>query len=58
MEAPRQDVGQEPPDKLVGLVRHHALTVGTVAAVILDAEGHPILVEGDEVGFEMATRWV
>ena len=38
MEATRQDVEQEPPDKLVGGERHDALALGPVAAIVLVAE--------------------
>ena len=48
MEALRQNVEQEAPDKLVAGERHCAVPGLTVAAVILVAEGHAALVESNE----------
>src|SRR3984893_2817342 len=43
-----QNVEQEAPDELVGAERHCAVSRLPVAAVILVAEGHAALVEGNE----------
>src|SRR5215468_2700832 len=43
-----QNVEQEAPDELVGAERHCAVPRRSVAAVILVAEGHATLIEGNE----------
>ena len=48
VKAARQDVEQEPADELVGGERHELLPVGSVATVVLVAEGDAGLVEGDQ----------
>jgi hypothetical protein len=48
MEALRQNVEQEAPDELVGAERHCAVPRLSVAAVILEPEGHAALVESNE----------
>ena len=48
VESRWQDVEQEASDKLGGCQRHDALPFGTVAAIVLVAEGDSILVERDQ----------
>ena len=48
VEPARQNMKQEPTDELVCGERHHLLPVGTVAAIVLVAEGDGIGVEADE----------
>lgn len=48
VEATRQDVGQEPPDKLVGREGYDTLAFGAIATVIFVAERDALLVEADQ----------
>ena len=48
MEAVRQDMQQEAAHELVGIERHDLLTLRAAATIILVAEGHAGLVEGDQ----------
>jgi len=48
VEPARQDVEQEPADKLVGAECHDALAFGTIAAIILVAEGDAAIIERDQ----------
>ena len=48
VKSPRQDVQQEPADELVGGQRHGAIPLGAVATVVLEAERHAAIVEGEE----------
>src|SRR6516162_1490270 len=48
MEPRRQNVEQEAPDELIGGERHCAVPRLPVAAVILVAEDHAALVEGNQ----------
>jgi hypothetical protein len=48
MEPLRQNVKQEAPDELAGRERHRAKPLKAVAAVVLVAETHAALVEGDQ----------
>lgn len=48
MEATRQDVRHEPPDKLVGRERHGALAFGSIVTVIFVAQRDALLVEADQ----------
>src|SRR5712691_5385716 len=43
-----QDVEQEAPDEFVGRQRHRAVPRPSVAAVVLEAEDHATVIEGDE----------
>ena len=58
VKAAWQDMEQEAADELVRRERHDALPLGTIAAVVLVAEGDAGLVERNQTLFEMATRWV
>ncbi len=59
VEAMRQDMEQEAADELMRRERHHALPLGTIAAVVLVVEGHAVCVEAQiRRRLEMATRWV
>ena len=58
MEALRQDVHQEAADELVRCERHGFVAGRPLAAVVLPAEGDAAIIQGDEAGFEIATRWV
>jgi hypothetical protein len=48
VEAVRQNMQQKAAHELVGIERHHLLALRAAAAVILVAECHPGLVEGDQ----------
>src|SRR6516225_9129006 len=43
-----QDVHQEPPNELVRVERHRRVAAGPLDPVVLVAEGHAILVGGDQ----------
>src|ERR1700719_4876598 len=43
-----QDVEQEAPDELVGRERNRAVALPSVAAVVLEAEGHATVIEADQ----------
>ena len=48
VEPAGQDVEQEPADELVGGKPHHALPVGSVPAIVLEAHGDASLAERDQ----------
>src|SRR5258708_815604 len=48
VEALRQHMHQEAADELVGIERHHAVSLGTFDAVILPLEGDAAVVERDQ----------
>ena len=48
MEALRQHVHQEAADELVGIERHHCVSLGTIEAVILPLEGDALVIERDQ----------
>jgi hypothetical protein len=48
VKALRQDVHQEAADELVGIERHHAVSLGTIEAVILPLEGDTVAIERDQ----------
>src|SRR5258708_40248618 len=47
MKALRQDMDQEAADELVGIERHHLVSLGTFDAVILPLEGDALAAERD-----------
>src|SRR5215468_21932 len=48
MEALRQDVHQEATDELVGIERHHRVSLATFEAVVLPLEGDALVIERDQ----------
>ena len=48
VEACRQDVAEEAADELVGGERHHLVSIGSFAAVVLPLEGDGFVVERDQ----------
>ena len=51
-------VPEEATDEFCRFERHRLIAHGTIAAIILVAEGDPGFAHRDQPAMEMATRWV